>query len=76
MEMQSHLITKKIMFENPPPNIICSAEKSPCSGMSPWITTTTLIFEKELIKAKAAQVSRRGQGAILGSILNSTNPKS
>lgn len=75
MEMPSHLITRKIMFENPPPNIICSAEKSPWSGMSPWITATTLIFEMELIKAKATQVTRRGQGTILGSILMSINRK-
>jgi hypothetical protein len=53
MGMQLHLITKKIMFENPPPNIICSAEKSPWSGMSPWITATTLTLEMELIKFKA-----------------------
>jgi len=35
MEIQMLLATKTTLSENPPPKIICSAEKSPWSGISP-----------------------------------------
>lgn len=44
---------------NPPPNIMCSAEKSPCSGTSPWIYLKKFKALFNIIECQVDELTKR-----------------